>query len=126
VHKRHRSRHVHGVVTNSSDTQRLTAVATVEDRNQILRALGSVVYAVRVPGRVIKIGCTADLATRAQALGAEEILAFKPGEYADEQLIHSGLVAHRHHGREYYHPTPEVMAVVNQMREDLGLDPATV
>lgn len=126
MRKRGRNQHIHGIAGNGSQTQRLTAVATIEDRNQILRALGSVVYAVRVPGQVIKIGCTSDLATRAQALGAEEILAFKPGEYADEQLIHSGLVAHRHHGREYYHPTPEVLAVVNEMRDDLGLDPVTV
>lgn len=126
MHKRHRNRHVHGVVTNSSETQRLTAEVSTEDRAQILNALGSVVYAVRLPGRIVKIGCSANLAARIQALGAVEILAFKPGEYADEQAIHATLVAHRHHGREYYHPSPEVMAVVNQMREDLGLDPATV
>jgi hypothetical protein len=126
VHKRHRSRHIHTVVTNSSDSQRLTAQVSNEDRGQILNALGSVVYAVRLPGPVIKIGCSSHLGQRMLALGAIEILAFKPGEYADEQAIHSTLVAHRHHGREYYHPTPEVMDVVNEMREDLGLAPVSV
>lgn len=122
MHKRHRSRHVHGVVTNSSETQRLTVLAATEQRNEALRALGSVVYAVRLPDDVIKIGYTADLATRAQALGAVEILGFRPGGFAEEQLIHATLVAHRHHGREHYHPTPEVLATVNDMRAELGLD----
>lgn len=125
MHKRHRSRHIHGVGNNNSEPQRLTVELTSQERNEVLRALGPVVYAMRMPGRVIKIGCTSDLATRAQSLGAVEILAFRPGTYADEQSIHSHLVAHRHHGREWYHPTVEVMATVNQMREDLGLDPAS-
>lgn len=59
-------------------------------RAQALRALGEVVYAVRV-GDVIKIGHTTDLAKRVNQLHATEILAFMPGTLADEQAIHARL-----------------------------------
>ena len=48
--------------------------------------------------------------------------AFRFGDYDDEQAVHRSLAAQRIEGkREYYHPTPEVLAVVNEMRSDLGL-----
>lgn len=87
-----------------------------------LRAIGQVVYAARC-GDTIKIGVTTDLANRLSGIGADELLAFTPGNHADEQALHARLVEHRHHGTEWYYPTPGVMAVVNEMRDRLGLEP---
>lgn len=123
--KRSHNRHIHGVAVGGMEEQRLTAEVTTQERNSVLRALGSVIYAVRLPDNVVKIGHTGNLASRSQRLGTNELLAFRPGTYADEQQIHRGLTDHRHHGREYYHPTPEVLALVNGMRDELGLDAIT-
>lgn len=91
------------------------------ERNAALRAFGEVVYAVRC-GDVVKIGHTTDLAVRLRQLHGE-IIAFRQGTYDDEQTLHARLVDHLHHGREWYYPTPGVMAVVNEMRATIGLDP---
>ncbi len=86
--------------------------------------LGAVIYAARLPDGVIKIGCTSNLGVRMWQLGAgTTLLGFRPGLRPEELQLHRTLRAHVHHGREYYHPTPEVMAVVNEMRDTLGLEP---
>lgn len=91
-------------------------------------AIGDVVYAVRLDD-VVKIGFTSDLGDRVHTLKcingsrSAEMLAVRFGTEADEQAIHTRLIGHRARGREYYHPTPEVLAVVNEMREDFGLPP---
>jgi hypothetical protein len=59
-------------------------------RRQACRALGPVVYAVRV-GDLVKIGHTGELAHRITSLGASEVLAFMPGSYDDEQAFHRRL-----------------------------------
>ena len=89
--------------------------------NEAMSALGEVVYAVRV-GDLIKIGHSANMAQRLLALGATEVLAFKLGNYADEQAIHRRLVDHVARGKEWYYPTPGVLDVVNEMRTALGMD----
>jgi hypothetical protein len=82
----------------------------------------SVLYAVRLPGGTIKIGCTSNFASRLSSYGPDsEVLGFRAGDRADEQAIHKSLKAHLRHGREWYHPTSEVFAVVNDMRDDFGL-----
>jgi hypothetical protein len=95
------------------------------DRNAAIRSLTSayesVLYAVRMPDGIIKIGCTRDLGTRLSQLGACEVLGFHEGNRSDELEIHHSLIAHRARHREWYHPTPEVFAVVNAMRDDFGL-----
>lgn len=85
--------------------------------------IGSVVYAARLKDGTIKIGCTSHLRQRMASLGVGlgALLALRPGGFADEKAIHVELVAHRARGHEYYHPTPEVIAVVNSMRADFGL-----
>jgi len=95
----------------------------VRQRNASLRALGPVVYAARCTDGVIKIGFTTNLAQRRWGIGSAELLAFEPGTLADEQALHDRLAEHVHHGREWYYPTPGVLAVVNEMRERLGLEP---
>jgi hypothetical protein len=63
-------------------------------RTHAMRAIGEVVYAVRVNG-LVKIGHTSDLAQRISHLHADEVLAFAPGTLADEQALHRSLTAHR-------------------------------
>ena len=91
-----------------------------------LRQLGPVVYALRLSDGVIKIGFTRNLESREhgvrrQSGNATELLAFQPGTYDDEQAIHARLTEHVAHGREYYHPVPEVLAAVNEMRDALNM-----
>lgn len=81
---------------------------------------GDVVYALRLDDGVIKIGHTKRLGMRRAQLQGK-VLAFKFGTYDDEQDVHSALQAHTAHGREYYHPTPEVIEVVNEWRAELDL-----
>lgn len=93
------------------------------DRNVALDALTagqSFIYAMRLKDSIVKIGWSNHLANRRAQLRGQ-ILAFKPGSYYDEQDIHTSLSEHRARGREYYHPRPEVMAVVNEMRGHFNL-----
>lgn len=95
------------------------------DRAEAVRALTGgqlTLYACRLADDTIKIGCTRELDKRRKKFGpGTEILGFMPGDYDDEQAIHASLVAHRAHGHEYYHPTPQVLDVVNEMRDHFGL-----
>jgi hypothetical protein len=91
-------------------------------RAAAMRAVGEVVYAVRV-GDLVKIGHTGDLAARFNRLSADEVLAIAPGTTEDERQLHDRLADHLHHGREWYYPTPGVLAVVNELRERLGQAP---
>ena len=94
------------------------------DRAQAIDALTGgqpVVYALRLADGTIKIGHSGAVTRRRNHFNEAEIIAFRVGDVRDEQGIHQQLVAHRSNGREYYHPHPEVMAVVNDMRDDFGL-----
>lgn len=82
-----------------------------------------VLYAIRIKGGVIKIGCSAQIRKRRNWIQGVEILALVPGDFDQEAAIHAQLAAHVHHGREWYNPTPEVLAVVNDMRAEFNLDP---
>lgn len=92
-------------------------------------ALGSVIYVARLDGDLVKVGHTADLVGRVRALrwytqaAQVELLAVLPGTADDEAELHRRLESHRARGREYYHPAPEVMAVVNDMRAQMGRPP---
>lgn len=94
-----------------------------------LQSLGPVVYAIRLDHGVIKIGFTTNLADRERTVRRQsgsktcELLAFQPGTIDDEQELHAALLDHLAHGREYYHPTPAVLEVVNHMRETCSLPP---
>ena len=103
----------------------VTPLARARDRAEAIRALcgsESVVYACRLSGGIIKIGCSSRLDRRRRCIAAEaEVLGFIPGDFDDEAAIHGRLQAHVAHGREYYHPAPAVMAVVNAMRDRFNL-----
>lgn len=96
-----------------------------------ISAMGAVAYAIRF-GSLIKIGWTADLRHRMATLSSmaakqsqtTELLAFRfMEEEAEEVTLHRTLTASVHHGREWYHPTAEVLAVVNEWREAVGRQP---
>lgn len=101
------------------------------ERNEQVEAIRSltldtptVVYAIQLPDGVIKIGCTADLVSRRNAYGMDAaILAFIPGDFADEKAIHKSLAEHTARGREWYKPVPAVLDVVNEMRDHFNLEP---
>lgn len=80
------------------------------------------IYAIRMPDGIIKIGCTGNVRQRRNWLKGD-ILGLMPGDFSDELEIHHLLREHVHHGREWYNPTPAVLAVVNRMREPFGLEP---
>jgi len=85
--------------------------------------LPPVIYCIRLDDGCIKIGWTEDLAARKRSFGKgwQRILAVTPGTLEDEKELHVVLAASLARGREYYHPTAEVMAVVNDMRRRVGL-----
>lgn len=93
------------------------------------KALGPVLYAVRLDDGVIKIGCTINLLKRVATIRSTEhsttveLLAFMPGDVAAELALHRQLTAHRARGREYYRATAEVMAAVDRMRATVGMEP---
>lgn len=89
---------------------------------------GTILYAARVGDGTIKIGVTSHLHLRLVALrcltqSEPEVLAVKNGTIADEQAIHDSLAKHVAHGREWYRPEAEVLAVINDWRADLNMDP---
>jgi hypothetical protein len=95
---------------------------TTLPRKTAMQALqqGRVIYAMRLPDGAIKIGCCADLANRASQLHGQ-ILGFRPGDIPEETEIHRSLRRHVARGREYYHPRPEVIAFVNELRDEFDL-----
>ena len=96
-------------------------------RGEALRSLiphgEPVVYAIRLVDGVVKIGCTRNLPKRRAFYPGGEIIGFRFGDEDAERAVHARLRSSVARGREYYHLTPEVLAVVNEMREDFGLSP---
>lgn len=95
------------------------------DASKRLAAVGTVLYAAAIGGE-IKIGYTADVVRRLDHFRSEtpcRLLAIRFGTRDDERAVHRSLRAHLAHGHEWYHPTPEVLALVNQWRADLGQEP---
>lgn len=90
------------------------------------RDVGPVVYAIRMKDGIIKIGHTTSIYERALALGGlNALLALRAGTLDDEQAIHRALQPYRARAIEYYYPVPEVLAVVNEMRVAMQMDPIT-
>ena len=96
-----------------------------------IAALGTVLYAVAVGDDTIKIGYTADVVRRLDHLRSEtsqpcRLLAIHFGTMDDEREVHRSLRAHLAHGHEWYHPTAEVLALVNEWRGAMGQQPLAV
>ncbi len=99
---------------------------TFMEAAQKLTANRTILYAIRVGDGSIKIGFTGNFYERARHIrmkdGGGEVLAFRFGTRQDESEIHKSLIAHRSRGREYYHPHPQVLELVNKWRAALGRD----
>lgn len=93
-------------------------------RSEALRLLGPVLYAVRTSEGLIKFGFTADLNRRLRAYVGGSLLAFRAGSRNAETDLHRSLAPSVARGREWYNPTPAVMAVVNEWRAALRLPAA--
>ena len=104
---------------------RRTHCEKVEQARAIRAVVGtaSVIYAIRFPTGMVKIGCTRNLATRLQYFSSWRgvLVGVGPGDEEAERQVHNKLRMHLALGREYYHPHPEVLAVVNEMRQRWGL-----
>ena len=120
--------------TRASDYD-LRSKAADEDRlrtrliRECLRELHGteLIYAIRLPDGIIKIGHTRDLTARRRHFNSDfdAILAIKPAPYEEEQAVHVQLKASVAKGAEYYYPTPEVMDYINGLRAALGAEPIT-
>jgi hypothetical protein len=85
--------------------------------------VGPVVYYIRTDDGLIKIGFTSDLSNRKSYFGRgwHRVLAVTPGTLADESAQHERWAAYRAKGEEFYHPAPELMAHINDLRQKLGV-----
>lgn len=95
-----------------------------ESVHELSREVGPALYAIYMPDGLMKIGYSQNVIARVRALGGE-VLAIRSGTYEEEQEIHRGLKQYRAKKREYYYPVPAVVAVVNEMRAMVHLDPIT-
>lgn len=86
----------------------------------IIENLGPIVYAVTY-GPYIKIGWTAHITRRIQGLDSQAtreghppctIIAFRFGTTDDETEAHHALREHLAKGREYFHPNPPVIELL--------------
>ena len=89
---------------------------------------GTILYAVRLGDGTIKIGVTGHLHLRLTQLRSltqsePEVLAVRNGTIEDERALHASLTEHLDHGREWYRPDPEVLAIVNEWRSALHMEP---
>jgi hypothetical protein len=85
--------------------------------------IGDCVYFFRLDD-LIKIGFTKNLTARKNRFsGARwtDLLAVASGTYEDEQALHRKFAEHRARHREWYHPAPQILAHINEIRERYGL-----
>lgn len=80
------------------------------------------IYAIKQQDGSIKIGHTKQLHRRAAKLGGlQNLLALKLATREEELALHKTLRHSLHHGREYYNPTPEIYALINEWRANMNL-----
>ena len=113
--------HARGYIKQSPEAELVRRRAIYE----ALGELGEVIYVIRCDDGLIKIGHTGCLRDRRRHHRADfaDILAVIPGSYEVEQAIHQRFREHCARGREYYHPTPEILAFINDVREQAGVPP---
>jgi hypothetical protein len=97
--------------------------------DQSLRSLCNdlppVVYFIRTRDGLIKIGHTINFYDRKTAFdkGWLHILAIIPGSRQAEADMHKRFAEHLAQGREYFHPAPELIDHINEIRASLGVGP---
>lgn len=95
-----------------------------DEKTKVGALAGEFIYAVRTPDGSIKIGHTTNADRRLRFYGsASRPLALVRGTRRMESVIHASLRPYVARGREYYHVTPEVLAVVNHLRAKMGKRP---
>lgn len=128
--KAQRGKHFIGDMRTRS---RVAPLSALDDRTRLIREClrdlkdVELIYAIRCQDGAIKIGWTKNINLRRKGLDTtfEALLAVRPGTYDEEQALHDQLHASVAHGREYYHPTPDVLAYVNSLRQALGIQPVS-
>ncbi len=108
----------------------------IDDLGNITRGLAPLLYAFRIDHgaagnrfTVVKIGFTEHLDQRRRSLRASwlDLLAIKPGTRADEEALHRRIPdKHRAYAREYYLPTPQIIALLDGWRATFNLPPIDV
>lgn len=93
-----------------------------------LQDVREVIYGIRTFDDLIKIGYTTNMAGRMRYYGlnmsnTHRILFARSGTPEEERAVHGLLRPHLARGREYYHPTPEVIQFINFVRDGLGVAP---
>lgn len=106
---------------------KLTEARLAETRHERLTTAGHIYY-IRV-GDHIKVGYAKNLSSRLMAYPpTATLLASHPGTRKDEQALHSMFTVHRVGGREWYNPTPEILAHIDRVIAEHGaprVDPFT-
>lgn len=93
-----------------------------QSKKAIARDIGPVVYFFRTKDDLVKIGYTANIAERVFRLGGwNRLLAIQPGTLADERDAHERFTGCLARGREYFHPFPELIAYINEIRGAMGV-----
>ena len=118
VQERHRER------WRAAQQDKRTRDATAALYEDFTQPVGtSFVYYVRI-GDHIKIGYSSRVRSRLQALRVpvDNLLALEPGGRDEEVARHRQFAAHRITQRwENFHPTPELMAHIDALRQEYGL-----
>lgn len=99
--------------------------ATFSKPIDISREMGPVVYFIRCDDGLIKIGYTTQIHVRRSVYGPgwDRVLAVMPGTLAHEKACHALYREHLAKGREYFHPHPDLLAHINEIREHLNVSP---
>lgn len=94
---------------------------------RICADLPPVIYFISTDDGLIKIGYTTDLFARKQWFGKgwERLLAITAGSLEDEAALHQKFIEHRAKRREYYHPHPDILSHINELRTAMHVDPIT-
>lgn len=109
--------------------QTLRETALQPTPTKALELIGPSLYVLWLPKRHwVKIGWSTNVRARRASIAHRHndtpaVLAVIPGStLEDEQAIHAQLPdTARAHGREYYRPSREVLAIVNQLRASINL-----
>lgn len=99
---------------------------SIDDLAVLTKGLDPLLYAFRMEGQVIKIGFTTNLDNRRATLGRSwsDLLAIKLGTRQDELALHRSIPdSHRAHAREWYRPTPQIIAMLDEWRSAYNLPP---
>lgn len=97
---------------------RVPANVRRESLSSLSREIGPCVYFIRTNDGLVKIGYTGNVGQRKRSFRVDwtNLLAVVPGTIDDEQSLHQRFAAHLARGQEYYHPAPEIIDHINEIR----------